>query len=235
MKLGIVLHITATNHWKEWLNFLIAELAISGLIKANLDIFATLKGAPADLTRLQNALNSINIPEKHIKYHLLPIDSCDITEYSSLKIIEALNNNSRYDYICYLHSKGVTYNRSIDPIKSYMVQEWALQMTNNILSDWQVHLERLRSDSELFIAGCNIETKPKLHFSGNTFWIKAKSPLNRLLMPHDLKKDSSDTKARWRLYYEFWVCENLRITNLVEAGRTHKEGLIGFHYSNWSE
>lgn len=235
MKIGIVLHITATNHWKDWVKFLISELAISGLIKTDIHIHATLKGLPADLAFLQRSLFSIGVRSEQIRYYLQPLDSIDITEYSSLKIIEWLNTNSSIDYICYLHSKGVTYSRSQDPAKSYKVQEWALQMLSSIIGSWKEHLSKLQSNPRLYIAGCNIEKKPKLHFSGNTFWLKSNCPLTPLIMPNELEKEDSDPKARWRLYYEFWVCSSLNYENLVEAGRTHKQGLIGYHYSNWSE
>lgn len=232
-KSAIVVHITCLNHWDDWLDVFCQKCSRFGIFTQAFHLYINLKGDPLHLHFARDIVGRYVDSHSSIFFAHLPFDPSDPTEYESLKLVYTLSRSDNYKFVCYIHSKGVTYPYRRDPILYYRMKEWNDAMTDLILGSWQNVLRNLSQNGELFVAGCNFEAFPLPHFSGNFFWLKKDAPVKLPLHPSSLHKDPNDPKRRWRLYYEFWCCQHADRSAVLEIGRSHPKGLVGYHYSNW--
>lgn len=90
-------------------------------------------------------------------------DSLEVREFFTLRHLEVYCDSKQYDFVGFIHSKGVTSDPNNQAIK-----DWRAMMMYWILEKWEDGLAKLKEGWDAY--GCDLRSYPCWHFSG-TCWL----------------------------------------------------------------
>lgn len=159
----VYFHVCLLQHWKDVVLELLDHMIASGLHTQMRVCYLSVLGAPAQYVELVHVLASYG-PKFQIRQYS---EDLSLYERYTLQLLydDAKDNNGSPYNILYIHSKGVTRDRTT-PIGRH-VEQWTAFMAHFLLTEYQIATHCLET---VDLVGVKYMRLPVPHFSGNFWW-----------------------------------------------------------------
>jgi len=184
----IYIHVCCINNWKDVFNHLYCNIKSNGLLDVVSRIKCSVLCNPESKTDVE--LYFSNAMMSDAKIELLEI-TCNISLYEThtINLLHKHATESEEEFnVLYLHTKGVTRVGDVN------VSDWMNYMIYFNIAEYKTCIDKLADHDAV---GVNLQTMPKLHYSGNFWWSKS-SHIRKLKPCQHIHYNSP----------EFWLMED---------------------------
>lgn len=198
MKVHIFYHLWCTEFSVELFIDAFNKIKESGLYD-NIEILhVNLTGPYSEQVKVNNIFNDSKISVTNLE-----IDS--VSEVDTLNLLKRKCEELKDIYVLYLHSKGASRRGNVT------VEAWKNYMEYFNIEKWKDCIYKLHKEG-YNTCGVNLQSEPKLHYSGNFWWAKAEY-INTL----------NDIPYNNRWYCEMWLLDtmNPKSCSLHNSGINH--------------